>query len=143
MFDTLQLHLKRFLYRLRHDYLTLNNVVFATALLIALSWTWNSVESMQQNYQLQQSVDRKKQQLVLEQLQVDTLQLESRYYDTLEYQELAVRQRLGKGMPGERALILPSTDSTEAPQETATAASPQTSNFQELMNFLFGQRQKK
>ena len=143
MFDTLQLHLNRFLYRLRHDYLTLNNVVFATALLIALSWTWNSVESMQQNYQLQQSVDRKKQQLVLEQLQVDTLQLESRYYDTLEYQELAVRQRLGKGMPGERALILPSTDSTEAPQETATAASPQTSNFQEWMNFLFGQRQKK
>ena len=98
---------------------------------------------MQQNYQLQQSVDRKKQQLVLEQLQVDTLQLESRYYDTLEYQELAVRQRLGKGMPGERALILPSTDSTEAPQETATATSPQTSNFQEWMNFLFGQRQKK
>ena len=143
MFDTLQLHLKRFLYRLRHDYLTLNNVVFATALLLALSWIWNSVESMQQNYQLQQSVDRKKQQLVLEQLQVDTLQLESRYYDTLEYQELAVRQRLGKGMPGERALILPSTDSTEAPQETATAASPQTSNFQEWMNFLFGQRQKK
>ena len=142
MLDSLQIHIKRMIYRLRHDYLTLNNIVFAAALLIALSWTWNSVETMQQNYELQQTVDRKKQQLVLEQLHVDTLELEGRYYNTLEYQELAVRQRLGKGMPGERALIVPSTDAVEVVQNSTAPVSTQTSNVQEWMNFLLGRRQE-
>ncbi len=120
----------------------MNNIVFAIALFIALSWTWNSIEAMQQNYELQQNVDRKRQQLILEQLQVDTLQLESRYYDTLEYQELAVRQRLGKGMPGEKVVIVPSTDSNEVPEENTSTTPVQVDNLQEWMNFLFGTRTK-
>ena len=142
MIDTLQTQLKRLTYRLRHDYLTMNNIVFVVALFIALSWTWNSIEAMQQNYELQQNVDGKKQQLVLEQLQVDTLQLEGRYYDTLEYQELAVRQRLGKGMPGEKVVIVPSTDSSEVPEEKTSTTPIQVDNLQEWMNFLFGTRTK-
>ena len=56
------LKLKRFWYHVRHDYLTLNNVVVAAAALIALSWAWGSIESMQRNYELQQMVDQKKYQ---------------------------------------------------------------------------------
>ena len=97
MLETLHTQSKRLLYRLRRDFLTLNNVVIVVALLIALNWTWNSIEVMQQNYELQQSVDAKRRQVELERLRVDTLQLESKFYTTLEWQELAVRERLGKG----------------------------------------------
>ena len=142
MLDKIKTQTKRLTYRIRTDYLTINNLVFLAALLIALNWTWNSVESMQQNYQLQQTVDRKKQQLIIEQLQVDTLELESRYYDTLEYQELAVRQRLGKGMPGESQLIVPSTDSGKPASQEPPRLTSRDNNFQEWMNFLVGKRTK-
>ena len=100
MLDKIQTQSKRLFYRLHRDYLTVNNVVIACALLIAFSWTWSSIEVMQQNYELQQSVDAKRRQVELEKLRVDNLQLEGKFYTTLEYQELAVRERLGKGMPG-------------------------------------------
>ena len=85
MLETLHTQSKRLLYRLRRDFLTLNNVVIVVALLIALNWTWNSIEVMQQNYELQQSVDAKRRQVELERLRVDTLQLESKFYTTLEW----------------------------------------------------------
>ena len=137
MLEKLQLNAKRLTYRLRQDYLTLNNIVFVAALLIALNWTWSSIEVMQQNYALQQSVDAKRQQVALEELFVETLELESRYYTTLEYQELAVRQRLGKGMPGERMVIVPSTEAASADEDSVRTTPPEPSNFQEWMNFLF------
>ena len=143
MFQKLKIHTKRLIYRLKNDLLTTNNVVFFVAIAVALSWTWSSVETMQQNYQLQQSVDRKKQQVTLEQLHVDTLELEGKYYKTLEYQELAVRQRLGKGMPGEKALIVPSTDIEQVSYSPGIQKnSSQSSNFQEWVDFLFGKRSK-
>lgn len=141
MFDNIQIKAKRLLYRLRRDYLTLNNVVIVAALLIALNWTWSSIEVMQQNYQLQQLVDSKKQQVVLEELRVSTLELEGKYYNSLEYQELAVRERMGKGMPGEKAIIVPSTDGpTVTPTQKTTVTPKKSSNFQQWVNFLFGGR---
>ena len=50
--------IKRQLYALRHDYLTINNLVTAAAILVAFSWAWGSVEAMQQNYELQRSIDK-------------------------------------------------------------------------------------
>ena len=141
MLETIQTQSKRFLYRLRRDYLTLNNIVLATAIFIALSWTWGSIEVMQQNYALQQTVDAKRQQLALEELRVATLGLEGKYYNSLEYQELAVRERLGKGLPGENVVIVPSTDQPEGTQAAAKTQN-KTSNFQEWTNFLFGGQRK-
>lgn len=133
------LHLKRLLYRVRRDYLTLNNVVIAMAVFIALSWTWSSIGVMRQNYELQQLIDQKKRSVELEKLRVATLELEGKYYHSLEYQELAVRERLGKGLPGEHTLIVPSTDKPLTASQPAPTP-PQSSNFQEWMNFLFGGR---
>ena len=133
------LKLKRFWYHVRHDYLTLNNVVVAAAALIALSWAWGSIESMQRNYELQQMVDQKKYQLTVEKLRTELLAYESKYYESDEYLDLAVRQRLGRGSPGEKLLIVPSTDA--AKQQPTAHNTPQkqpTSNFQQWMNFLFG-----
>lgn len=131
------LHLKRLLYRVQRDYLTVNNIVIVAAALLAISWAWGSIESMQQNYELQRAVDNKKQQLEVEKLKVALLNYEAKYYESEEYQELAVRQRLGKGIPGEKQLIVPSTDTTNPAQNTATNPQP-VSNFQQWMNFLFG-----
>ena len=131
------LHLKRLLYRVQRDYLTVNNIVIVAAALLAISWAWGSIESMQQNYELQRAVDNKKQQLEVEKLKVALLSYEAKYYESEEYQELAVRQRLGKGIPGEKQLIIPSTDTTNPAQNTATNPQP-VSNFQQWMNFLFG-----
>lgn len=132
--------IKRQLYALRHDYLTMNNLVTAAAILVAFSWAWGSVEAMQQNYELQRSIDNKRQQIEIEKIKVALLQYESKYYESDEYQELAVRQRTGKGQPGEKQLIVPSTDDSYE-QQTATASvrsTPARSNFQQWMNFLFG-----
>ena len=131
------LHLKRLLYRVQRDYLTVNNIVIVAAALLAISWAWGSIESMQQNYELQRAVNNKKQQLEVEKLKVALLSYEAKYYESEEYQELAVRQRLGKGIPGEKQLIVPSTDTTNPAQNTATNPQP-VSNFQQWMNFLFG-----
>ena len=111
------------------------------AILISLSWTWSSIEVMQQNYELQQNVDAKKHQLALEKLRVETLELESKYYDTVEYQELAVRERLGKGLPGEQLLIVPSTDELAEATTKSTKIDKKT-NLQEWMSLLFGNSQK-
>lgn len=135
------LKLKRFWYHVRHDYLTLNNVVVAAAVLIALSWAWGSIESMQRNYELQQMVDQKKYQLTVEKLRTELLAYESKYYESDEYLDLAVRQRLGRGSPGEKLLIVPSTDAAkQQPTAHNTPQKQSTSNFQQWVNFLFGAR---
>ncbi len=134
--------IKRYIYRLRHDYLTTNNVVMAVAFMIAISWAWGSVESMQRNYELQKMVDRKRQLVKLEELRVALLGYESKYYASAEYQDLAVRQRMGLATPGERQIIVPSTDEKGAyhastPKQTIAPSS----NFQQWMDFLFNKKQ--
>ncbi|MDO5343330.1 MAG: hypothetical protein Q4F02_00240 [Candidatus Saccharibacteria bacterium] len=131
---------KRLIYRLRRDYLTLNNIVIATAGIIALSWIWGSIESMQRNYELQQLVDQKKYQVAVENLKTTLLEYESKYYQSDEYLDLAVRQRMNRASPGEKLLIVPSTDTAPAKPITATSEKQETSNFQQWMNFLFGVR---
>ena len=133
-----KLKLKRLIYRIQHDYLTLNNVVIAAAILIAMSWAWGSIESMQKNYELQRSIDNKRQQVEIEKLQVALLEYESKYYQSEEYQELTIRQRTGKGLPGEKQLITQSFESATPAQKLASSAKRTYSNFQQWMNFLFG-----
>ena len=133
-----KLKLKRLIYRIQHDYLTLNNVVIAAAILIAMSWAWGSIESMQKNYELQRSIDNKRQQVEIEKLQVALLEYESKYYQSEEYQELTIRQRTGKGLPGEKQLITQSFESATPSQKLASSAKRTDSNFQQWMNFLFG-----
>jgi cell division protein FtsB len=136
------INIRKIIYQARHRYLTLNNVVIAAALLIAFSWVWGSLGMMQRNYSLQKEVDMKQRQLELVQLQRANLELQKRYYQTTEYQELAVRESLGLVRPGEKVLILP--ENTQAAKDAdkeqlAVAATPeQTGNIEQWVNFLFG-----
>ncbi len=135
-------NIRRFIYAARHKYLTLNNVVILVAFLIAASWVWGSLGMMQRNYTLQKEVDLKKRQLELVELQRDNLNLQKRYYQTTEYQELAVRDSLGLVRPGEKVLILPENSQAakdaDAPKAVANVVVDQTSNLEQWVNFLFG-----
>lgn len=135
-----KINIRKLIYHIRHDYLTLNNVVILVAFIIAASWVWGSLQAMQRNYNLQKTVDYKKQQLQVIELQTTNLELQQNYYKTAEYQELALRE-LGLARPGERQLILPSNSQAakQASQEKVEAAlNPQTNNFEQWINFLFG-----
>ena len=134
----------RAIYRIKHDFLTLNNVIIGLAAIVALGWVWGSLGVMQRNYTLQQTLNRKNQELQLAELETRSLELEQLYFKTEEFQELAVRARLGKGLPGEKVLILPKQVETDAPGSPTTSrpsvrTSPP-SNFEQWLNFLFGRQ---
>lgn len=141
-----KINIRRLYYHIRHNYFTLNNLVIAIAFLIAAGWIWGSLGVMQRNYDLQKDLDYKKRQLQLADLQTSSLELESRYYKTREYQELAVRQDLGLVLPGEAVLVLPPNTQAAKDADTVTqsvSATPtQISNFGQWMNFLFGANSK-
>jgi hypothetical protein len=133
------INIQKIIYQLRHRYLTVNNVIIAVAFLIAASWVWGSLDMMQRNYVLQRELDHKMKSLELTQLQRDNMELERRYYQTAEYQELKARTSLGLVRPGERAIVLPANTVSDADDQKAqTASAIQPSNFEQWMNFLFG-----
>ena len=144
-----KINIRKTYYLLRHRYFTMNNIVITVALVIGVGWAWGSVEMMQRNFALQKEIDSKKRQLTLAQLQTEMLGYEQKHYKSSEYQELAIRDRLGLAMPGEKALMLPPNSSAakNADKLLATDTSQQQeatvpSNFELWMNFLFGSVKK-
>ena len=138
-----KINIRKLYYHLRHRYLTMNNVVIGVALVIGASWAWGSIGMMQRNFNLQKEIDGKRREEQLASLEAQNLQYEQKYYQSSEYQELAMRQRLGVGQPGEKVLILPensqaakNSDEALDPKNTTTLA-PE-SDFQQWVNFLFG-----
>jgi hypothetical protein len=136
------INIKKQIYHVRHNYLTLNNLVILVAFMIVVGWVWGSLGVMQRNFSLQKDIDFKNRQLQLTELQRDNLSLQKNFYQTAEYQELAVRENLGLVRPGEKALILPDNsqsaineDKTKTPTPTAKLAA---SNLEQWVNFLFG-----
>ncbi len=142
-----KINTRRLYYRIRHQYLTLNNLVIGLAFMVAASWVWGSLGVMQRNYGLQKEVDLKRRGLLLAQLETRSLELEKRYYQTREYQELAVRQYLGLVLPGEKVLVLPpnsqAAKNVDAPAADKLATAVPVSNFRQWVNFLFGGNSKR
>ena len=143
-----KINTRKLYYHVRHRYLTMNNVVIGVALVIGASWAWGSIGMMQRNYDLQKEIDTKLRQEKLANLEVQTLAYEQRYYKSSEYQELAMRQRLGLATPGEKALILPpnsraAKDAGKAFESHAAARTQPESNLQQWANFLFGGNHKR
>lgn len=139
-----KINIKKIIYAIRHKYMTLNNIVVVVAFLVAANWVWGALDMMQRNYALQKEVDSKHRLLQLTELQRDSLALQKRYYQTEEYQELAVRESLGLVRHGEKVLML---SKQEAPEVSGGASEAtlhpnttvvQTSNFEQWLNFLFG-----
>ncbi len=142
-----KINIRKTLYRLKHEYFTLNNVVVVVALLVAASWAWGSIGVMQRNYERQKEVDAMAREQKLLELETETLAYEQRYYKSDEYKELAVRERLGLASPGEKVLILPPNSATAKSADIQlTSKQPafgvQPSNFQQWVDFIFGGNSK-
>lgn len=124
----------------RH-YATLQNGAVALALLIALSWSWGTVTTLQRNFSLQQQVDTLDQEVEVSSLQNGNLKFQQNYLRSNEYLELSARELLGKAAPGEKAVILP--DSSDVKDTAGQAKNPLTpierpGNFSQWMQFFFG-----
>ena len=109
------------------------------AVVIAFSWVWGAATTLQKNYQYQQKVDELAQQIELTKLRNQNLAYEQDYLQSEEYVELKVRQYLGKGLPGEKLVILPSSDTVvdAAEPEVAQAVVLEQTNFDRWMQFFF------
>lgn len=137
------INIRKTYYHIRHRYLTLNNVVIAVALMIGMGWAWGSIGMMQRNFALQKEVDGKKREALLAELEVQNLQFEQKYFQSQEYQELALRQRTGLVRPGEKVLFLPpnseqAKQADERLQRKDVSKPEETSNMRQWVNFLFG-----
>lgn len=138
-----KINIRRFQYKIRHEVLTTNNLVVVVALLIAASWAVGSVQVMERNYMLQKQINSKKQQLKLAELETATLRFQKKYYQTDEYKELAVRQRLGLGFPGETSLILPPNSKQASASDANNSldrvrTTNKVTNTEQWVNFLLG-----
>ena len=92
---------------------------------------------------LQKQINSKKQQLKLAELETATLRFQKKYYQTDEYKELAVRQRLGLGFPGETSLILPPNSKQASASDTNNSlnrvrTANKVTNTEQWVNFLLG-----
>ena len=125
-------------------YGTLNNVVITVALVVAASFAWGAVSTMETNFAAQKSVDDLQRQEQLTQLEVDTLKFQQNYYKSDEFKDLAARQSLGLVSPGEKVLVLPPNSAAVVKQDesdarsTTVAVTKASSNFDQWMSFLTG-----
>jgi cell division protein FtsB len=127
------------------SYLTLQNGAVALGLLIALSWSWGTVSTLQKNFQLQQQVDALDQEVELANLENQNLKFQQNYLRSSEFLEINAREKLGKVVPGEKVIILPDSSGiidkvTEA--KVAKTATVKPSNFSQWMQFFFGNKRK-
>jgi cell division protein FtsB len=127
---------------LLHPLTELNNLVFAVAIVIAISLIWNTISAIEQNFELQTKVDALSEEVSLLELENENLRLSNEYYKTDAYLELAARDKLDKVAAGESVLVLPDYSDLEIPtdlpsqQGTGPEAS-EISNFDEWLYFLF------
>jgi hypothetical protein len=131
--------LRQLIYRLKKNYLTLNNVILTVALVLCVSWVWASITTMSRNWELEKRLEARQLHLTRLRLEIANMELEQEYYKTEEYQELMARARQGKMLEGETMVIMP--DNTKAAREkyirTDTVVLEEQSNFAAWMSFLF------
>ena len=126
---------RRAKYYFSNDILTLSNIIMGSVIVVSIVWVWGSICAMEKNYAIQKKLELKQRQALIEEINYQTLQYEQKYLKSSEYQELAVREKLGLALPGEHVLVLPKYPEEKKKQQTETSKQ---SNFTQWMNFIFG-----
>ena len=139
--NKLKTWVRRLKYDLKHDFLTIENVVLLFAIVLCLTWTYQSIVAMSRNWELSEKLTTEKRTLELVNIEVEAAELENEYYKSQEYQELLARKNLDKQLPGEKMVVLPnnSEDAKQKHGETidVSPAEKEYSNFEKWMRFLF------
>lgn len=131
---------RRIRYRMKHDFLTIENVVLAGAIVLCLVWTYQSITAMSRNWELSEKLTAERKSLELLNVEVEAAELENEYYKSNEYQELMARRQLDKKLPGENMVVMPenSESAKNKHAEIAVEKEEQTySNFEKWMMYLF------
>ncbi|MBQ6130477.1 hypothetical protein IJI72_02190 [Candidatus Saccharibacteria bacterium] len=139
--SSLSHHLRRLYFRLKHYYLSRDNVIFFVAILLCIFWTYSSISAMSRNWELSQKIATRSRELALLRLEVDTMELENEYYRSDEYAELSARAKQNKQLEGEHLVYLPENSDSAKAQSKTTSSEPTVvapSNFSQWMSFLFG-----
>ena len=130
---------RRVEYRLRHDFLVPENIVLVIAVILCLTWTYQSIVAMSRNWELSERLRAERKSLELLNIEVEAAELENQYYASDEYQELMARRNLDKKTEGENMVVMPE-NSDEAKnkyqQVTVTEVEKKYSNFDKWMMYL-------
>ena len=132
--------LRRINYKLKHDYLTVENVVLLLAIVLCLVWTYQSITAMSRNWTLSEKLTTEKKTLELVSMEVEMAELENDYYRSDEYQELMARKHLDKKLPGENMVVMPENSETAKNKHKEVAAEKvekNYTNFEKWMMYLF------
>ena len=140
--EKLKTRVRRFYFRIKHDYLSFDNIVFFIAIIACFLWTYSSLSATAKNWELSQKLATRKSEQALLEYEVAVLEIENTYYRSAEYQELSARAKQNKLLEGENLVYLPENseaaikkyDSSDS--ETTPTTAP--SNFSQWMSFLFG-----
>lgn len=132
--------IRRLQYKLKHDYLTVENVFLLAAIGLCLMLTYQSVMAMSRNWKLSEKLRAERKELELLTVEVEASDLENGYFQSEEYQELLARRSLDKQFPGENMVVMPE-NSDEAKNKykviTSEAENREYSNFEKWMIYLF------
>lgn len=132
---------RRVKYYLKHDFMTVENVVLLLAIILCLVWTYQSITAMSRNWELSEKLTAERKELELLTVETEAAELENEYFKSNEYQELLARKHLDKQLPGEKMVVLPenSEEARTKHVETVqvTEEKEEYSNFEKWMKFLF------
>ena len=132
---------RRLRFYLKHDFLTVENVVLLFAIVLCLVWTYQSIAAMSRNWELSEKLAGERKELELVSVEVETAELENEYYKSAEYQELLARKNMDKQLPGEKMVVMPenSEEAKNKHKDTIEVSmkEPEYSNFEKWMKFLF------
>lgn len=138
--NRLKTNLRRFIYVLKHDYLSSSNIIFFVAIVVCIFWTYSSIIAMSRNWTLAEEIASKKRELAVLSLEVETLSLENDYYRSDEYKELAARTKQNKKLSGEKLVLLPDNSdyAKNKHKKPAQQTKNSSSNIYKWLSFLFG-----
>ncbi|HUC90317.1 MAG TPA: septum formation initiator family protein [Patescibacteria group bacterium] len=116
-------------------------------LFVVLMIGWSGVKAIETNYGLQKQISKLEQQIAVQKLTNDNLKLQTDYYNTPQYLELAARKDFGLAGSGETVLVVPRSvalaNTVDLPRDKQKAAEAQKKepaykrNMQAWMDFLF------
>lgn len=138
--DGIKTKIRRIQYALKHDFMSIENVVLFLAIVLCLVWTYQSVVSMTRNWELVERLNSEKKALELAKIEVETAELENEYYKSDEYQELAARKLLNKQLSGEHMVYMPENSEGAKNKHAvrqAQEAEREYSNIEKWMMYLF------
>ena len=125
---------------MKHDFLTVENVVLVGAIVLCLVWTYQSIAAMSRNWELSERLTAERKALELLNVEVEAAELENEYYKSNEYQELMARRQLDKKLPGENMVVMPANSEEAKNRHQTTAAEKEEreySNFEKWIMYLF------